>query len=47
MLHRRLALLGLIVGLLAMFATVALANILTKASTTANCKGYSLTVDAE
>jgi hypothetical protein len=44
MLKKRLAVLGLVFGL---FATVAIANILTEASATANCTGYSLTVDAK
>ena len=46
MLRKRLASLGLVFGLLVMFATPASANILTEATATANCTGYSLTVDA-
>src|SRR5689334_21154914 len=47
MLRNRLASLGLVFGLLVTFATPALANILTEATATANCSGYSLTVDAK
>jgi hypothetical protein len=46
MLQRRLALVALVVVLLAMFATVAIANILKGATATVNCGGYNLTVSA-
>lgn len=48
-LWQRPAALGLVFGLvamIAMFATPAMANVLTGATATANCTGYSLTVDA-
>jgi hypothetical protein len=37
---------GIVFGLLVMFATPAMANVLTGATATANCTGYSLTVNA-
>jgi hypothetical protein len=46
MLRKCLAATGLVFGLLTMFATPAMAHILTGASATANCTGYSLTVNA-
>jgi hypothetical protein len=46
MLRKRLTFLGLVVGLLTMFASLAMAHILTSATATANCTGYSLTVNA-
>ena len=46
MLRKHLAVLGLVVALLAMFAAAALANVLTTATANLNCSGYSLTVDA-
>jgi hypothetical protein len=46
MLRKRLASLGLVFGMLAMFPTLAIAHVLTAASATANCTGYTLTVDA-
>lgn len=49
LLRKRLAALGLgfgLVAMIAMFATPAAAHVLTGATATANCSGYSLTVDA-
>jgi hypothetical protein len=46
MLRKRLASLGLVFGLLAMFPTLAMAHVLAGATATANCAGYTLTVDA-
>lgn len=46
MLRKHLALLGLLVAVLTMSATVAMARILTEAFAKANCSGYVLTVDA-
>jgi len=43
---KRLVVMGLIFGPLAMFSTLAEANILTGATATANCAGYTLTVKA-
>jgi hypothetical protein len=43
---KRLAFMGLILGPLAMFSTLANANVLTGATATANCAGYTLTVQA-
>jgi len=47
MIRKRLAALGLVFGLFVLFAIPAMANILTEATATANCKGYSLTVNAK
>jgi len=47
MLRKSLAALGLVLGVFVLFATPAMANILTQATATANCAGYSLTVDAK
>jgi hypothetical protein len=46
MLKKHLAVFGLALGLLMMFAIPALANILTRASATADCNGYTLSVNA-
>ena len=43
---KHLAILGVVMGLLAMFATLAMANVLADASATADCKGRSLNVGA-
>jgi hypothetical protein len=43
---RRLAVMGLIFGPLAMFSTLVEAHMLTGATATANCAGYTLTVNA-
>jgi hypothetical protein len=47
MIKKHLAALGLLLGLLVMFANPALANVLTGASATADCNGFTLTVDAK
>jgi len=44
--RKRLAVFGVILGLVAIFATVAFANLLTGASAKADCNGYTLTVNA-
>jgi hypothetical protein len=46
MFSKHLAVLGIILGLSAISATSAVANVLTGASATADCTGYSLTVNA-
>ena len=46
MFKRYLLVLGIVFGLLVMFATPAMANVLTGATATANCTGYRLTVNA-
>ena len=43
---KRLVVVGLIFGPLGMFSTLAQANVLTGATATANCAGYTLTVKA-
>jgi hypothetical protein len=47
MARKRLAFLALAVALFMMFATLAVANVLTMATATLNCSGYTLTVDAK
>jgi hypothetical protein len=44
--RKRLAVFGVLLGLVAMCATVAFANLLTGASATADCSGFTLTVNA-
>jgi len=47
MIKKHLAALGLLLGLLVMFANPALANVLSGASATADCDGFALTVNAK